>query len=355
MRAYIWEEEIIMKELFGKTSKGLETYKYSIENKKGMKVVFTDMGAAIVEIWVKDSAGEFRDVVLGYDDVQLYEKEGTYFGAIVGRYANRIANAEFEIDGIVYKLDANNNENNLHSGEKGLAREVWEVTEQEENRIVFSCLAANDGFPGRATCDVTYEVTEENELKISYAATPDKKSPFNMTNHAYFNLNGHDAGTILDHELMINASGYTPVIDDKAIPTGEIFSVENTPFDFRVSKAIGRDIDEAFEQLIFGQGYDHNFALDKKTAGIEKIAEAYSADSGIRMEVYTDCVGVQLYTGNFLDNDLGKKGHRYERRAGFCLETQFFPNAINEPKFLRPITEAGETYKTQTIYKFDVK
>lgn len=355
MQAYILEEEIMKKESFGKTSIGLETYKYNIENKKGMRVVLTDMGAAIVEIWVKDSEGNFRDVALGYDDVQLYEKEGTYFGAIVGRYANRISNAEFEIDGTVYKLDANNNENNLHSGAKGLAREVWKVAEQEENRIVFSCLAVDDGFPGTATCYVTYEVTEENELKISYAATPDKKSPFNMTNHAYFNLNGHDAGTILNHELLIKASGYTPVIDNKAIPTGEIANVENTPFDFRVSKPIGRDIEEEFEQLIFGQGYDHNFVLDKEAEGVEKIAEAYSADSGIKMEVYTDCVGVQLYTGNFLDNDLGKRGHCYERRAGFCLETQFFPNSINEPKFLRPITDAGETYKTQTIYKFDVK
>ena len=340
---------------FGKTSKGIDAHKYSIENKKGMKVVLTDMGCAVVEIWVKDAAGKYRDVALGYDDVQQYEKEGTYFGAIVGRYANRIAGAKFEIDGVEYILDANNNENNLHSGAKGLAREVWKVAEHSDNKIVFTHVAENDGYPGVANCQITYEVTEENALVISYLATADKKSPFNMTNHTYFNLNGHDAGTILNHELMIKASGYTPVIDDKAIPTGEVATVEGTPFDFRAAKPIGRDIEEEFDQLIFGQGYDHNFALDKETDGVEKIATAYSADSGITMEVYTDCVGVQLYTGNFLEGDLGKAGHHYERRAGFCLETQFFPNSINEPNFLRPVTEAGEKYQTQTIYKFDTK
>ncbi|MBQ6812057.1 MAG: galactose mutarotase [Agathobacter sp.] len=340
---------------FGKTSKGIDAHKYSIENKKGMKVVLTDMGCAVVEIWVKDATGKYRDVALGYDDVQQYEKEGTYFGAIVGRYANRIAGAKFEIDGVEYILDANNNENNLHSGAKGLAREVWKVAEHSDNKIVFTHVAENDGYPGVANCQITYEVTEENALVISYLATADKKSPFNMTNHTYFNLNGHDAGTILNHELMIKASGYTPVIDDKAIPTGEVATVEGTPFDFRVAKPIGRDIEEEFDQLIFGQGYDHNFALDKETDGVEKIATAYSADSGITMDVYTDCVGVQLYTGNFLEGDLGKSGHHYERRAGFCLETQFFPNSINEPNFLRPVTEAGEKYQTQTIYKFDTK
>lgn len=340
---------------FGKTSKGLDAHKYSISNKNGMKVVLTDMGAAIVEIWVKDVKGQLLDVALGYDDVQQYEKEGTYFGAIVGRNANRIAGAKFEIDGVEYQLDANNNENNLHSGAKGLAREVWQVAEHTDEKIVFTCVAKEDGFPGTADCRVTYEVTEDNALVISYLATPDAKSPFNMTNHVYFNLNGHEAGTILNHELMIKASAYTPVIDDKAIPTGEIATVENTPFDFRTAKPIGRDIEEEFEQLIFGQGYDHNFALDKDTDGVEKIASAYSAESGIVMDVLTDCVGVQLYTGNFLEGDLGKNGHRYERRTGFCLETQFFPNAINEPNFVRPVTEAGENYQTQTIYKFGIK
>lgn len=341
--------------LFGKTSWGEETYKYAIGNSKGMKVVFTDMGAVIVEIWVKDRNGNLRDVVLGYDDVQQYEKEGTYFGAIVGRYANRIAGAKFEIDGVEYQLDANDNENNLHSGKKGMARKVWDVSEHTESKIVFTCVSAEDGFPGTATCQVTYEVTEENALSISYLGTCDKKSPFNMTNHVYFNLNGQDSGTILNHELMIKASGFTPVKDSKAIPTGETTPVENTPFDFREAKLIGRDIEVDYEQLIFGQGYDHNFALDRESNGVEKIAEAYSKESGIGVEVATDCIGVQLYTGNFLNGDLGKGGHKYVRRAGFCLETQYFPNSINEPTFTRPVIEANQEYKTQTVYKFTVK
>ena len=343
------------KTAFGNASWGRETYKYSIENKNGMKVVFTDMGAAIVEIWVADKDGVMRDVTLGYDDVQQYEKEGTYFGAIVGRNANRIANGCYEVEGVRYELDANNFENNLHSGAKGMARKVWEVESHEDEKIVFSCVSENDGFPGRAVCYVTYEVTDDNALKISYLGECDKTSPFNMTNHAYFNLNGHDAGTILNHELQIFASAFTPVIDEKAIPTGELAAVEGTPFDFRVAKTIGRDIEEEFEQLIFGQGYDHNFVVDKEGDAVAKIAEAYSAESGIVMEVYTDCIGVQLYSGNFLEGDLGKGGNRYERRNGFCLETQFFPNAINEPKFPSPIVACGDQYKTQTIYKFGTK
>lgn len=343
------------KVLFGKTSWGKETYKYTIENSNGMKVVVTDMGASVVEIWVKDKADNLRDVALGYDDVQQYEKEGTYFGAIVGRYANRIAGAKFEIEGVEYSLDANDNENSLHSGARGMARKVWEVEAHEEAKIVFTCVSEEDGFPGTATCHVTYEVTEDNELKISYLGECDKTTPFNMTNHAYFNLNGHNAGTILDHELMIKASAYTPVRDSKSIPTGEIATVECTPFDFRVAKPIGRNIEDDFEQLVFGQGYDHNFVLDRESDQVEKIAESYSEESGISMDVCTDCVGVQLYTGNFLNGDLGKGAHKYERRAGFCLETQFFPNSINEPNFLRPITEVGQEYKTQTIYRFYVK
>jgi len=340
---------------FGKTSWGKETYKYTIENSNGMKVVVTDMGASVVEIWVKDREGALRDVALGYDDVQQYEKEGTYFGAIVGPNANRIAGAMFEMDGVVYQLEANDNENNLHSGKKGMARKVWDVTEHSGSKIVFACVTEEDGFPGVATCKVTYEVTEENELSISYLGNCDKKSPFNMTNHTYFNLNGHNSGTILEHELMIKASAYTPVADSKAIPTGEIAKVENTPFDFRTSKPVGRDIEADFDQLKYGQGYDHNFAIDHETDKVEKIAEVYSPESGIRMEVDTDCVGVQLYTGNFLGGDKGKGEHNYERRAGLCLETQYFPNALNEPNFLSPIVEEGHVYTTQTVYRFSVK
>ena len=345
------------KQIFGKNDRNQDVYKYRIENKQGMKVVLTDIGAAVVELWVKDRSGTWKDVALGYDDVKQYENEGTYFGAIVGRYANRISDAKIEIDGIVYALDANDHENTLHSGKHSMGKKVWSVKEYIENKIVFTYTSADleQGFPGTAVCEVTYEVTEDNALEISYYAVSDKKTVFNMTNHTYFNLNGHDAGTILEHELQMKASGYTPIKDSKSIPTGEIAAVEGTPFDFRAAKCIGRDIETDFEQLIFGQGYDHNFVIDKEEAGIEKIAEAYSEDSGIQMDVWTDCMGVQLYTGNFLNNDAGKNGCHYVRRAGFCLETQCFPNAINEPNFVSPIVDAGLPYETKTIYKFLVK
>ena len=345
------------KVLFGKTTFGEEVYKYEIANSKGMKVVFTDLGAAIVDLWVKDKDGNLRDVSLGYEDVVSYEKETTYFGAIVGRYANRISNAKVEIDGVVYELDANNNENSLHSGRHSMAKKVWDVKEHTTNKIVFTYTSKDleQGFPGTAVCDVIYELTEDNELSISYHAVSDKKTTFNMTNHCYFNLNGHDSGDVLAQELMIKASGFTPVKDEKAIPTGETAKVEGTPFDFREAKPIGRDINEEFDQLIYGTGYDHNFVLDKETDGVEKIAVAYSEESGIEMEVWTDCIGVQLYTGNFLDGDAGKRGCHYVNRAAFCLETQYFPNSINEPNFVRPVFEANEPYETKTIYKFQVR
>lgn len=347
----------MQKTYFGRNSLNQEVHKYYIENKNGMKAVLTDIGAAVVELWVKDKSGAFRDVALGYDEVELYEKEGTYFGATVGRYANRISDAKIAIDGIVYALDANDNENTLHSGKESMAKKVWDVKAYEENKIIFTYTSAHleGGFPGVAICDVSYEITDENELKISYNAVSDKKTAFNMTNHTYFNLNGHAAGDILDHELKIKASGYTPVKNSKSIPTGEIASVEGTPFDFREAKTIGQDIEEEHQQLVYGQGYDHNFALDKETEGVEKIAEAYSRTSGIQMEVWTDCIGVQFYTGNFLNKDEGKANCNYIRRAGFCLETQFFPNAVNEPNFKSPIVDADVPYQTMTKYVFGIR
>lgn len=343
--------------LFGKISTGEEAYKYVITNENGMKVVLTDFGATVVDLYVKDRDGNLTDVSLGYDDVLSYERETTYFGATVGRYANRIANAKIEIDGVEYLLDANNNENSLHSGPNSMGKKLWSVKEYEKNRITFTYTSKHleQGFPGNAVCDVTYELTDKNELEISYHAVSDKKTTFNMTNHTYFNLNGHDAGSIYTHELMLNASGYTPVVDEKSIPTGEVAPVEGTPFDFRVTKPIGRDIDADFDQLRYGSGYDHNFAIDKKEEGVELIAQVYAPESGIQMQVLTDCVGVQLYTGNFMAGQIGKGQHSYVGKGGFCLETQYFPNSINEPNFLRPITDANVPYETKTIYAFSIK
>ncbi len=346
-----------MKKIFGENSKGEQVKLYTLENKNGMKVSFIDLGAAVYEIWVPIAAGKSVQVSATYDNPVSYEKQTTYFGAVVAPYANRISNAKFEIDGIVYETDANNNENSLHSGCNGIAKKIWMVKEQTDTKLVFAYDAKDleQGFPGNIHYEVTYVLTEENELSISYCALSDKKTTINMTNHTYFNLSGALSGSVEDQELWIKASHYTPVIDAKAIPTGEIAPVDNTPFDFRISKPIGRDIQADFDQLIYGLGYDHNFAIDKETSGFEKIATAYSPKTGIQMDVWTDCIGVQLYTGNFMEGEFGPNGHRYVKRGAFCLETQYFPNAINETNFVCPITEAGVPYETKTMYAFSCR
>jgi aldose 1-epimerase len=322
---------------FGRTADGQPAYLYSISNKKGMRVQTMNYGAAIVSIEVPDRDGRMTNVVLGYDDVSTYQREANYFGAVVGRNCNRISNSAVVIDGVTYQLEDNERGNNLHSGANGVSKRLWSVKEQTENRIVFEIedLDLQQGFPGNAVIGVTYEVTEENALVISYHAVSDKKTVFNFTNHAYFNLNGAWEGKVLDHTLQINATFYTP-IDSKMIPTGELAAVEGTPFDFRKTKTIGRDI---------GQGYDHNFALDRKIDGVEKVASAYSPRTGIRMEVSTDCLGMQFYTPEYLGT---------QNFAAFCLETQYFPNAVNEPRFVSPLTDAGEPYDSTTVYSFSI-
>ena len=343
--------------LFGQNRDGEEVYIYTLKNDNGMQVRFLNLGATVHEIFVPDREGKSLQVSAIYDNPLSYEQETTYFGAIVAPYANRIANAKFTIDGQEYVTDANNNENSLHSGVNGIAKKIWQVKEQTENKIVFTYDAKDleQGFPGNIHYEVTYEVTEENELTISYYALSDKKTTINMTNHTYFNLAGAFSGSVENQELWIKASHYTPVKDAKAIPTGEIAPVDGTPFDFREAKTIGRDINEKFDQLIYGLGYDHNFAIDKETEGFEKIATAYAKETGIQLDVWTDCIGVQLYTGNFMEGQMGPNGHRYVKRGAFCLETQYFPNAINEINFVCPITEANVPYQTKTTYAFSVR
>lgn len=340
------------KKYFGRTKAGEETFLYTIANTKGMRVLLTDFGAALVSVFVKDKNGRDTDVILGYDDVSSYEKETNYFGATVGRNCNRISNAEITIDDVHYMLEANDNENNLHSGSNGFSERIWTVKEHRDNSITLTIEDADmqQGFPGNASVELTFEVTEENGLKITYHAVSDKKTVFNFTNHAYFNLNGE--GTAMNHVLQIRASHYTPVQNAKAIPTGEIAAVDGTPFDFREPKPIERDITADNEQLKFGNGYDHNYAIDKEQEGMETIAAVYSEKSGIRMEVSTDCIGIQLYTANFIGGQKGKVGVIYNDRDAFCLETQYFPNAVNEPNFTTPVTEAGEPYDSTTIYTF---
>lgn len=345
------------KKAFGTITSGQEASLYTISNSRGMSVAVTDFGVTIVSIFVKDKEGKVRDVVLGYDDVSGYVKNLCYFGATVGRNCNRISDAKITIDGKVYELENNDRGNNLHSGSHSLARVIWSVAEQTDSKIVFEYKSPDleEGYPGNATVRVTVEVTEDNDFAISYYAVADQKTVFNMTNHCYFNLNGHASGTVLDQMLCINASGYTPVHDEKSIPTGEILPVEGTPFDFRSEKPIGQDIAADHEQISYSGGYDHNFAIDRTGDGMEHAAYAYAKESGIRMDVYTDCLGVQLYSANGIAGQVGKGSASYPDQGAFCLETQYFPNSINEPNFVTPVFDAGVPYESRTLYRFSIE
>lgn len=342
---------------FGKTSKGEAAALYTIGNTKGMTVSITDFGAAVVAIHVPGKDNVQVDVTTGYDDVAPYERETCYFGATVARNANRIANAKFDIDGVTYQLEVNDNENNLHSGSNGTSEKIWAVKEMTDSKLVFAIVSKDleQGFPGRCDMTVTYEVTEDNGLSIHYELVSDKKTVINPTNHTYFNLNGHASGKVYGHTLWLKASHYTPVINSHAIPTGEIAPVAGTPFDFTVAKTIGQDIEKEDIQLGYGNGYDHNFAIDKESQGMEKVATVVGDDTGIQMDVYTDLPGIQLYTGNFIGGQKGKDGAEYEARGAFCLETQYFPDAVNQVNFASPVYEAGQKYDSTTIYKFSIK
>ena len=343
------------KKTFGTTSKGVEASLYEISNGGGLRVLLTDYGASVVSIFVKDKDGNERDVILGYDNVKSYEKEYSYFGATVGRYANRISDAKVNIDGVEYKLEANDNENSLHSGSNGFSKRFWTVKEQKADEITFEIEDADleQGFPGNAVVDVTFKVTEENALAIIYNAKADKTTTFNMTNHSYFNLNGHKSGSVLHHRMQLLSDAFTPA-DAQSIPTGEICSVDGTPMDFRSTKELGAEIDAAYEPLILGTGYDHNWVL-KNEGRFDKVAEVTGDESGIVMEVWTDRPGVQVYTANFLENEAGRNGAVYQKRDAVCLETQNYPDAVHQKNFPEAICKKGETYDTKTAYRFHIE
>ncbi len=345
------------KTLFGTTLEGAEILKYTIKNKNGMEADIITLGATVVSLRIAGRDGRVRDVVLGYDTPAEYQTHTCYFGAVIGRNSNRIGGAAFKLDEKEYQLEQNDNENNLHSGSKGFHAVIWEVEQKTDDAITLSCVS-KDGeqdFPGNMTVKVTYMLTDDNEFSISYEAVSDADTVANMTNHCYFNLNGHESGKIENQLLQIFASYYNPVADEKAIPTGEISSVAGTPMDFNCMKEIGRDINDDDEQLKYVGGYDHNYVIDRIGDGMELAAVAKCRESGISMEVYTDCIGVQLYAGNFIGDQIGKGGAVYGDRHGFCLETQYFPNAVNEKNFASPILRAGEIYETDTIYRFMVE
>ncbi|MFD2743070.1 MULTISPECIES: aldose epimerase family protein [Sphingobacterium] len=326
---------------------------YTISNGT-ITAAITNYGARVVSLLVPDNQGNPVDVVLGYKDLENYQKKGEgFYGAIVGRFGNRIAKGQFKLDDKPFQLELNDGVNTLHGGETGYYTKVWTVSKITDNSIELHLLSPDGdaGYPGALDIYVTYSITSDNGLDIAYRATTDKKTIVNLTNHAYFNLSGEGAETITDHELMVKADKYTPV-DKTLIPTGELASVENTPFDFRTAKAIGQDIDADDEQLKIGGGYDHNFVLNKEE-GLQHIATVTSPKTGIQMEILTEEPGLQFYSGNFMkDIKNAKDDKTYGLRSAFCLETQHFPDAPNQANFPSTVLSPGETYKTQSTYRF---
>ena len=336
---------------FGMTSKGEEARLFTIQNGKGMEIKVSDYGAALVQVRVPDKEGRLLDVVLGYDDVQGYEAGNAFFGATIGRVANRIGNGEFQLGGRTYELTRNDGQNTLHGGRDFYNKRIWKTGKTGEDHVEFllDSPSGDQGFPGNVKISVTYTLTKDNEIKIQYRAVPDADTLINLTNHSYFNLSGHASGTVLAQEVMLDADAYARA-DSQSIPTGEIVPVSGTPMDFRQLKPIGAEIDEAYEALEFGKGYDHTWVLNKK--GYRKAAFMRSKESGIAMEVYTDLPGLQFYTANFVDHEKGKEGAVYNMRQAACFETQYFPDAVHKDHFEGPEVKAGEIYETTTAYRF---
>ena len=348
-------------EKFGKTSEGEEVLAYTLTNASGMEARIITYGAIIQSLKTPDRDGKLADIVLGFDDLKDYLGAHPYFGAIVGRYGNRIAKGKFTIDGKEYTLAQNNGVNALHGGLKGFDKKVWKAEELTGDKAVglklsYTSPDGEEGYPGELRSSVTYWLTNDNELKMEYAAESSKPTPINLTNHSYFNLAGHDSGSIQGQLLMINADAFLPV-DDTLIPTGERRPVAGTPFDFTKTKAIGKHINADDDQLKFYPcGFDHCFVLRKEGAEMSLCARAEDEKSGRVMEVFTTEPAVQFYTGNFLDaTNVGKGGCVYYQRYGFCLETEHFPDSPNHPDFPNTILAPGKTYSTTTVYKFSVK
>lgn len=350
----------IIKRSYGKTKEGIEVYLFSLSNSNGIKVDITNYGGIIVSIFVPNRNGVFDDIVLGYDQLDEYLKKSPYFGALIGRCANRIENSEFGLNGKKYDLYRNDGSNHLHGGLKGFDKAVWETEVVERDgseslQLTYRSMDGEEGYPGNLDVTVVYTLTYDNALKIDYFAVSDKDTVVNLTNHTYFNLSGHASGDILKHRLMINADKFT-AINKECIPTGEIRSVKGTPMDFTKLKQIGDGILSGYEQIVCGGGYDHNWVLNTSGESHEKAVELVDENSGRVMEVYTTKPGIQFYSGNFLNgSEVGKGGAVYNKRNGLCLETQYFPNALKCKHFTSPILRAGKEYRHTTIYKFLVK
>ena len=344
-------------EAFVGEKNGKTTALYTLTNANGMEVRITNFGGRLVSVMVPDKDGNMVDVILGFDNINDYMTKPSDFGASIGRYANRIAGGKFELDGETVVLNQNDGENCLHGGAEGWQYQVYEAEQVDAQTLKLTMHSPDGemGFPGNVTAVVTYTLTDDNAIDIAYSGTTDKPTVLSMTNHAYFNLSGNHAVEGTDQVLYVNADTFTPA-NDKLIPTGEMRPVEGTPFDFRTPKSIGQDINADYEQLVLGNGYDHNWVLN--TAGdVTKLAlSVYSPVTGILLEEYTDQPGVQVYTGNFLTGKVaGKHGIMYPKRASVCIETQLFPDTPNRPEWPTATLRPGETYTHRCIYKFSVK
>lgn len=355
------ETPTITMRYFGETPSGQSVMIYSLVNQNGAKVEITNYGGIVTRLSVPNSDGKLEDVVLGFNTLEEYLKDSPYFGCIVGRFGNRIANGEFKIGQQKYSLAKNNDPGgipcHLHGGNVGFDKVVWQATpEIEKNmaglKLTYMSRDGEEGYPGNLDVEVQYWWTNDDELKIEYRATTDKPTPVNLTHHSYFNLKSEGSGDILGHVLTINAEKYTPV-NKGLIPTGELAQVKGTPFDYSTPMAIGKRIDADHQQLKYGGGYDHNWVLKRQTEALQLAATVYEPTSGRVMEVWTTEPGLQFYSGNFLDGTLsGKSGKSYQFRHGFCLETQHFPDSPNQPDFPNTILKPGEQYQSTTIYKF---
>ncbi len=342
---------------FGKLPNGQTAQLFTLRNKNGVETAITNYGGIIVTLKTYDGRGLLADVALGFETLGGYLGKHPYFGAIIGRYGNRIGKARFVLDGVTYTLAKNDGENSLHGGNEGFDRKLWAARTEETQggqTLVLSYTSPDgeEGYPGTLQAEVRYTLLDDDTFRIDYRATTDRKTVVNLTNHTYFNLAGQGNGDILNHEIQINASRFTPV-DEGLIPTGELRPVEGTPFDFRKPMRIGARIDADDEQIRRGRGYDHNFVLDREGDGLSFAARVTEPATGRVLEVWTTEPGMQFYTGNFLDGTItGKAGKTYPRRSGFCLETQHFPDSPNQPAFPSTVLEPGKEYRSTTVWKF---
>jgi aldose 1-epimerase len=348
----------VSRAVYGRTPEGASVDVFTLTNANGLEVRAITYGAYVVSLRTPDRQGRLDDVVLGFDTLEGYLKSGSHMGSVVGRYGNRIANARFTLDGKTYPLAANDGVNHLHGGVKGFDRHVWageEVRQGVDVGVRFTLVSpdGDEGYPGRLQTTVTYTLTPKNELVVDYAATTDKPTLVNLTQHSYFNLAGQAKGDVLDHMLTIHADRYTPVAAG-LIPTGAIAPTAGTPLDFRQATRIGARIDQPHEQLQLGKGYDHNYVINRTGPGLVPAARVVDPSSGRVMEVSTTEPGLQLYTGNWLGEEKGKNGRVYPRRSGLCLETQHYPDSPNRPEFPTTVLRPGETYRSKTVFTFSV-